>query len=408
MASSSTMVNKNQITLTHDSEEMRNKQGTQSEGKKRKIVDYIKIKKGEPSNPDITLINLINLYKKEKVIPLERSGKNLKKHREYSNYRGYVNCMVNTFDSMLNVKVKDIDAKSLYAWGNNYMKETEILSSSMNRAVTCLRSLLRWAAEEKNLIEEYTLSNFKYFTDEEKTRSSRSLSKDEVENIFNALKKREQDIRDKAKEVEKKGYNKNRIKQYQVPEEGYVDYLIPFFVLALHTGARNGSATALKWQDVDFNNKKITFRKIFSKTSKDIEIPMTEDLNMVLMVWAKQKNVNISDTSEDDRFVFISRHQTENKPIVAVDKKIWQKIIKSAGVKEFRWHDLRHTFASSLLKENKSLRVIQELLGHSSIKTTERYLHVSSEDCSEAINCLNDALSFGIEITPKSKINNAA
>jgi len=63
--------------------------------------------------------------------------------------------------------------------------------------------------------------------------------------------------------------------------------------------------------------------------------------------------------------------------------------LKRAGVVDFRFHDLRHTFSSRFAMRGGSLKALQEILGHESIKTTMRYAHLSQEHKREAINLLN-------------------
>ena len=63
--------------------------------------------------------------------------------------------------------------------------------------------------------------------------------------------------------------------------------------------------------------------------------------------------------------------------------------LKRAGIENFRFHDLRHTFASHLAMRGATMREIQELLGHKNIKMTNRYAHLSQENKKKAVNLLN-------------------
>jgi integrase len=61
-------------------------------------------------------------------------------------------------------------------------------------------------------------------------------------------------------------------------------------------------------------------------------------------------------------------------------RKHWNAALIEAGIKDFRFHDLRHTCASYLAKENVPAIRIKEILGHSSLKSTERYVHLDTEE----------------------------
>jgi integrase len=74
----------------------------------------------------------------------------------------------------------------------------------------------------------------------------------------------------------------------------------------------------------------------------------------------------------------------------------FHKILDKAGVRKCRFHDLRHTFASILLNEGESMKVIQELLGHSTITTTmDIYSHVAKQTKKNSIELLEKAVSQG-------------
>lgn len=70
-------------------------------------------------------------------------------------------------------------------------------------------------------------------------------------------------------------------------------------------------------------------------------------------------------------------------------KKPFQRVLKKAGIEDFRWHDLRHTFASHLVMAGVNIKAVQELLGHQSITTTIRYAHLSQENKKIAVSLLS-------------------
>ena len=90
---------------------------------------------------------------------------------------------------------------------------------------------------------------------------------------------------------------------------------------------------------------------------------------------------------KSSEYVFIN--PLTNLPYVDF-RKAWKKALKAANIKNFRFHDLRHTVATRLVEKGIDLIVVQELLGHSNITTTQRYAHPVPERKQQAINILNN------------------
>jgi len=78
----------------------------------------------------------------------------------------------------------------------------------------------------------------------------------------------------------------------------------------------------------------------------------------------------------------------DGKPLRDI-KRSFHTALKKAGIKDFRWHDLRHTSASHLLMRGASMKAVQEHLGHTTIAMTQRYSHLSRDFQREQVNLLN-------------------
>lgn len=151
------------------------------------------------------------------------------------------------------------------------------------------------------------------------------------------------------------------------------EFLIPIVTCALQTGMRRGEILNLKWDSIDFDYGFIELLE--TKSGKSRKVPISTKLNEVLN--------NIERKSE---YVFVNPET--NQPYVDI-KKSWTKAVKDADIKNFRFHDLRHTVATRLVEKGIDLLVVMEILGHSKIETTMRYAHPVPKRKLEAISVLN-------------------
>ena len=150
-------------------------------------------------------------------------------------------------------------------------------------------------------------------------------------------------------------------------------FLKPIVITALHTGMRRGEILNLKWSNLDFQYSFIEL--LDTKSGKARKIPISSTLNNVLS--------SIDKLSE---YVFIN--PKTNKPYTDI-KKSFHKVLDKANIKNFRFHDLRHTVATRLVEKGIDLTVVQELLGHSKLTTTQRYAHPVPKRKLEAIEILS-------------------
>jgi site-specific recombinase XerD len=144
------------------------------------------------------------------------------------------------------------------------------------------------------------------------------------------------------------------------------------------TGGRLGEVLGLEWHRIQFEKNAILIGQIWcpieskiiytTKGKKDRVIP----LNSLL----KTELGSIRNNSKGS-FIF---SDVENKPIDPANfrSRNWQKDLKAAGIRRIRIHDSRHTYASLFMMSGGSLYDLKEVLGHSTVKTTERYAHLSS------------------------------
>jgi integrase len=153
-----------------------------------------------------------------------------------------------------------------------------------------------------------------------------------------------------------------------------VDHIRPIVVTALNTGMRKGELLNLRWADVDLKNRKVTV--INSKNNESRVIPINQTLYQELLALSEKAK---------GEYVFSNR---DGHPFGDV-KKGFSSALKKAGIEDFRFHDLRHTFGSHLVMQGVNLRTVQQVMGHKDIKMTMRYSHLSPEYVQEAMERLD-------------------
>ena len=152
--------------------------------------------------------------------------------------------------------------------------------------------------------------------------------------------------------------------------------------LALNTGCRRGELFSLKWENVSIKNKRITLDARTTKTDKKRFIPLNKKAIALLDTWHTKKGEKVTHISG---LVFPS--QITGKRMTDI-KRSWKTLVSRAEVTDFRFHDLRHDFASRLVMKGVPLIKVRDLLGHSSIEMTERYAHLNAEELHSAVEVL--------------------
>jgi len=149
--------------------------------------------------------------------------------------------------------------------------------------------------------------------------------------------------------------------------------------VALNTGMRKEEILNLRWEDLDFRSRIIYI--LDTKNNERREIPMNDIVYETLLAVRK-----ISDSP----WVFCKKNGERYGNI----RKAFEGARKRAGIVDFRFHDLRHTFASHLVMAGVDLRTVQELLGHKSFEMTLRYAHLSPEHKKAALDILGKRLKI--------------
>ena len=142
------------------------------------------------------------------------------------------------------------------------------------------------------------------------------------------------------------------------------DHMKTIVRFALSTGLRRTNVTHLQWSQVDMERRMAWIHADQSKTRKAIAVPLNVDAVNVLL---EQKG-------KHEQWVF----PYNGKPVYQVSTKAWYKALKKTGLEGFRFHDLRHTWASWHVQAGTPLNALQELGGWSSAEMVRRYAHLGA------------------------------
>jgi integrase len=141
----------------------------------------------------------------------------------------------------------------------------------------------------------------------------------------------------------------------------------------MNTGLRRGEVLKLHWVSVDFTRRLLTVEGRNAKSRQTRHVPLNEEATSVLRRWREQ--------SGNSGRVFDA---------TTGFRTAWGKALKRARISKFRWHDLRHHFASRLVQRGVPLNTVRDLLGHSSVQMSLRYAHLAPDQRREAVAKLNE------------------
>ena len=164
---------------------------------------------------------------------------------------------------------------------------------------------------------------------------------------------------------------------------------------AAMTGLRRSELQGLRWRDVDWGVQRIRVRNTFvrgehstagkSDLSTRRSVPMADRLAGELDRYSRRTEYN----GEDD---LVFAHPELGTPVDGAKvSRRFKEACREAGVRQIRFHDLRHTFATRLAASGQPLRTIQEFLGHADIKTTQIYAHYAPS--AHEVQMVNEAFA---------------
>ena len=148
-----------------------------------------------------------------------------------------------------------------------------------------------------------------------------------------------------------------------------LQYIVPMLIL---TGARKREVLDAKWEDFDIAARQ--WRIPVTKAGKPRHVPLSAGAVHLL-----------ASVPRRDGCPWTFANPETGKPYVSFYYS-WDTARKKAGLADVRIHDLRHSFASFLVNAGRSLYEVQKILGHTQVKTTQRYAHLSQDTLIDAAN----------------------
>lgn len=211
-------------------------------------------------------------------------------------------------------------------------KNAGITPATVNRMLSVIRAILRKAAREWDWLDKEPVIKLR----KEGGRRVRWLKPEEAAKLIAALP----------------------------------NHLAAMAEFSLVTGLRQSNVTQLKWSEIDTARAHAWIHPDKAKAKKAIAVPLNVD---ALRILQEQKG-------QHSDYVFVY----QGKPIIQCTTKAWYKALKKAKLEDFRWYDLRHTWASWHVQNGTTLQELQQLGAWESYEMVLRYAHLSSDHLKQA------------------------
>jgi len=184
----------------------------------------------------------------------------------------------------------------------------------------------------------------------------------------------------------------------QSSESKMLKFIVPMLIF---TGARKREVLDVRWSDIDFERR--VWRIHVNKSGKARHVPLSSGVIQLLSDVKQYHSVMLRGETSSD---WIFPNPRTGKPYIQIHYS-WDTARKRAALPGFRIHDLRHSFASFLINAGRSLYEVQKILGHTQIKTTQRYSHLAQETLLAAADTAFEALGDSFSPPPALRVNAA-
>ncbi|MGQ3887815.1 tyrosine-type recombinase/integrase [Legionella sp. CNM-1927-20] len=276
--------------------------------------------------------------------------------------------------------LEKLSKKTVYSWRDavvRWLKE-----SSHKRSIEDDKAHLRWLDKylHSYQLHEITRDILENIADKKEATGVTPITVNRMMEVVRAILRkahREWEWLDKVPVIRMRHVEKKRIRWLTQEQATRLlrelpPHLKEMVTFSLATGLRASNVKGLQWQDIDMQKQHAWIHPDEAKTKKAIPVPLNKDA-MAILTNRLGKHL---------KYVFTYK----DKPIQQCNTKAWKNALKRAGIDNFRWHDLRHTWASWHVQNGTSLQELQQLGGWSNFEMVLRYAHLSSAHLQIAAN----------------------
>ncbi len=288
-----------------------------------------------------------------------------RKHTTHEDYKKMLNRDV--LPLLRGLDLEDITRKKVRTVGFAGLEKGQSPKTVQN-VIRCLSSLLSHAKEDGLLTVNPAEKPGKFLPKVSKRRGITPLTREEVSAFLETVRQR-------------------------------APRYYPLFLCAVRTGLRMGELLALQWRDLDFHGRFIEVQRSYThwqvttpKSGESRRVDMSRELMQTLqdLQTERQLEAAANGWKEIPLWVFCSETGGLLHPHNLRDR-VFYRLLKAAGLRQVRFHDLRHTFASLLLQQGESPVYVKEQMGHSSIQiTVDLYGHLIPGGNKQAVDRLDE------------------
>jgi integrase len=290
--------------------------------------------------------------------------KHSRKHTTYDDYRKILDRDI--LPCLRGLDLEDVTREKVKALAVAGFEKGQSPKTVQN-TIRCLSSLLSHAVEDGLVTVNHALKPGKFLPKISKRRSLNPLTREEVATFLETVKQR-------------------------------APRYYPLFLCAARTGSRMGELLALQWGDLDFHGRFIQVQRNYThwkvttpKSGESRRVDMSKELAQTLkdLQTERQLEAAANGWAEVPPWVFCNERGGLLHPHNLRDR-VFYRLLKAAGLRQVRFHDLRHTFASLLFQQGESPVYVKEQMGHSSIQVTvDLYGHLIPGGNKQAVDRLD-------------------